>query len=174
LEGTNTGVFQSVKPTGKKVVNEGMAIFELKNGKIVSHRVLNDRLGFQQSLGVLPQDFTALQRRANSSNPAIFIDKFIVPAAAEDEFLNRMQINRDLIKTLPGFVEDNVYHHHDQDGNLICITVAVWEDKAAVDSARVIVQSEYKRSGFDLKEMMDRLKIKMERGMYENFVTGKL
>ena len=63
-EGTFTGApFTTYAPTGKKVINDGMAIFELKDGKIISAQVLTDRLGFLQQVEVLPVDLTTLPGR---------------------------------------------------------------------------------------------------------------
>lgn len=59
-QGMHTGQFQHIKPTGKKISNSGMAVFELRDGKIISSRVLTDRLGFWQELEVLPTDLTLL------------------------------------------------------------------------------------------------------------------
>ncbi len=39
----------------------------------------------------------------------IFIDKFLVPENAKQEFIERMNINRSFIKTLNGFNEDAAY-----------------------------------------------------------------
>jgi len=63
-EGTFTGApFTTYAPTGKKVTNDGMAIFELKDGKIIGAQVLTDRLGFLQQVEVLPVDLTTLPGR---------------------------------------------------------------------------------------------------------------
>lgn len=96
-----------------------------------------------------------------------FIDKFVIPAAAKAEFFERMQINRQLIKTLPGFISDAVYVSTDDSENLNCITIAQWESLEAVTNAKAVVQAEYKKQGFDLSGMLKRLNIKMERGTYK-------
>lgn len=63
-EGTFTGApFTTYPATGKGVTNDGMAIFELKDGKITSAQVLTDRLGFLQQVEVLPADLTTLPSR---------------------------------------------------------------------------------------------------------------
>jgi steroid delta-isomerase-like uncharacterized protein len=59
-QGIQTGTFRNVTATGKSVTNEGMAVFVLKDGKIVSLAILTDRLGFWQGLGLLPADLTSL------------------------------------------------------------------------------------------------------------------
>jgi steroid delta-isomerase-like uncharacterized protein len=56
LRGTHTGVFRGLAPTGKKVVNDGMAVFRIANGKIVHATVQTDRLGFLLSIGRIEYD----------------------------------------------------------------------------------------------------------------------
>jgi heme-degrading monooxygenase HmoA len=87
----------------------------------------------------------------------IFIDKFIVPAQAVNEFTNRMNSNRDFIKKLPGFIKDEAYERTDEQGNLVCITIAIWENEEVMKKARETVQAEYKKQGFDMPAMLTRL-----------------
>src|SRR5262245_11556682 len=58
--GTHTGDFAGFAPTHKAVANEGMAIFQLRNGKITRSTNQTDRLGFLQSIGVVPADVIPL------------------------------------------------------------------------------------------------------------------
>lgn len=103
----------------------------------------------------------------SQSSERIFIDRFVVPQESKAEFIERMNINRNLIKNLPGFVEDAVYERNDELGNLICVTVAVWESEEAIKKAREAVQAAYKKEGFNLQAMLERLNITMvERGVY--------
>lgn len=55
-QGTHQQLYTKYAATGKKVINEGMAVFEVKDGKITNARLQTDRLGFLQQLGVLPTD----------------------------------------------------------------------------------------------------------------------
>jgi hypothetical protein len=96
----------------------------------------------------------------------IFIDKFLVPQIAKEEFRERMTINRNFIKTLAGFAEDAAYERTDEDGNLICVTIAVWENENVLKEAKDAVQEEYKRQGFNMPEMLERLHITIDRGIY--------
>ena len=78
-----------------------------------------------------------------------------------------MNINRNFIKDLPGFIEDAVYERNDDQGNLICVTVAVWASEEAIKKAREAVLAAYKKEGFNLQAMLERLNIAMmERGVY--------
>lgn len=47
-----------------------------------------------------------------------------------------MAINRDLIKNLPGFIEDAAYEYTDADGNLICVTIALWNTEQALNKGK--------------------------------------
>jgi steroid delta-isomerase-like uncharacterized protein len=165
-KGTQTGQFRNIPATGKDVSNEGIAVFVLKDGKIVSASTQTDRLGFLQGLGALPADLTSLA--PPKQGEINFIDKFFVPAAAIGEFQERMQINRKFIRNLPGFITDAAYEHKDEQGNLICVTVARWSSMEAVGKAKEAVQEEYKKQGFDLTAMMKRLDITIDRGLYTN------
>lgn len=165
-QGTQTGQYRNIAPTGKTITNDGMAIYTLKDGKIISTQVQTDRLGFLQTLDVLPADLSSAPGKKTNEDAVFFIDKFFIPADAVKEFSDRMQRNRDLIKTQPGFVEDAVYKHTDNDGNLLCITVAQWANMDALNKAKTTVQAAYQQEGFDMAAMMKRLNISIDRGTY--------
>lgn len=162
-QGTHSGNFREYPPTGKTITNNGMAIFQLRDYKIIKAVVQTDRLAFLQDLGAIPADQTGLAPQKTNIN---FIDKFLVPAAGIAEFRERTRINRSLLRTLPGFIHDNAYEYLDGKGNLICVTVAVWENRDAVDKAKQAVQAEYRKEGFDMPAMLKRLNIQMDRGIY--------
>lgn len=61
--GTHRGPFRTIPPTGRAVTNEGSAIFELRGGKVVGAALGTDRLGFLQSIGVVPGDEALFQPR---------------------------------------------------------------------------------------------------------------
>ncbi len=64
-----------------------------------------------------------------------------MPATAIKEFKERVTINREFIKKLPGFIEDAAYEYADKDGNLIFITVALWQNSEALNNAKEAVQA---------------------------------
>ena len=97
----------------------------------------------------------------------IFIDKFFVPKNAKAEFEARMNINRNFLKKLPGFMEDRVYERQDENEDYNYITLAVWETEEAIKQAKEAVQAEYKKTGFDMPGMLKRLNITIERGVYK-------
>lgn len=97
----------------------------------------------------------------------IFIDTFIVPEKSKQEFLERVSINRNFIKHLNGFIKDDAYERTDENGNLIYMTIAVWENEAVLKKAKETVQTQYKKEGFNISEMFERLNIVMERNIYK-------
>lgn len=54
LEGTHTGDFMGVTPSGKHLTTELFEIVRIEGDKIAERWVLRDRLGEFQQLGVLP------------------------------------------------------------------------------------------------------------------------
>jgi heme-degrading monooxygenase HmoA len=78
-----------------------------------------------------------------------------------------MNINRQFIRQLPGFIEDNAYKQTGGDGEYNFVTVAVWENATAINNAKQAVVAEYKREGFDMPAMLARLNIKIDRAVYE-------
>jgi predicted ester cyclase/heme-degrading monooxygenase HmoA len=165
IQGTHKGQFTIYAATGKTASNEGMAIFEFKDGKIISGQVLTDRLGFLQQLEILPQDLSKLANN-NHANRVLFIDNFRMPVSSRTEFFERMNMNRNFIKHLPGFIEENAYEFVDDKGTLHVVTVAQWQSKEAISKAKEAVQAEYKKQGFDREELYRRLQIEMDRGIY--------
>ncbi|NLR78335.1 SnoaL-like domain-containing protein [Chitinophaga eiseniae] len=160
--GTHTGAYLHLAPTGKVVTNDGMAIYQLRNGKVNHVEVLTDRLGFLQALQVLPP---VLPPRQHPQQVA-FIDKFLVPPAAIAAFRERTGINRRMIKTLPGFISDAAYEYTDDKGNLICVTVAQWESRDALAQAKTSVQASYQATGFNMAAFLQETGIVADRGVY--------
>ncbi|MGJ4788627.1 antibiotic biosynthesis monooxygenase [Leptospira koniambonensis] len=97
----------------------------------------------------------------------VLIDTFIVPKIAENEFFNRVKVNRNLIKGLPGFVQDYTYIREKSKDDFQFVTVAIWENEEAINNAKKEVQISYQREGFDMPGMLQRLGISIERGIFE-------
>ncbi len=104
-----------------------------------------------------------------STMEVVFIDRFVVSDAAKPEFLERLAINRNFIKHIPGFVEDNCYEEIGTAGERRYVTVAVWKDEEAFKNAREAVIEEYKRQGFDPAAFFKKLNLNPDRGMYKVF-----
>ena len=159
--GTQVAPFRGISSTGKTISNDGMGLFHLKDGKIDQIHVQTDRLAFLQSLGIVSKQV------GGGQNAITLIDKFHVPAAGIKEFEERVRHNRAMLRDLPGFIRDEAYYHTDEQGNLTCITVAIWKDQASINQAKKTVQEAYQKEGFNMPSMISRLGITMERDIYE-------
>ena len=52
-QATHTGTFRGVAPTGKRITNSGIAIYQVVDRKIVRNWLETDRLGALQQLGAI-------------------------------------------------------------------------------------------------------------------------
>jgi heme-degrading monooxygenase HmoA len=100
----------------------------------------------------------------------ILIDRFFVPENSIEEFIQRMNYNRSFIKNLSGFIKDEVYQQIDEEGNLTIITIAIWKNQESLSNAKNAVQAEYKRIDFNPADFYQRLNIKLERGIYNEWI----
>ena len=53
FEGTHTGKWMGLPPTGKKVRTEMVDIFQIVNGKLIAYRDVNNNLDFLTKLGIV-------------------------------------------------------------------------------------------------------------------------
>lgn len=171
-KGTNKGLFRGFPPNNKEINDTAIAIYQFKGDKVSQAWIQSDRLGFLMQLGVVSPDVLIPPiNKKTDGNYVRFIDKFFVPANSKKEFIERMSYNRNFLKTLPGFIKDEAFQQTDANGNLTVITVTCWENEEAIKKAKESVQAEYKRIGFNLPEMMERLHITLERGIYQEMTN---
>jgi steroid delta-isomerase-like uncharacterized protein len=55
-QGTHDGTFRGIPATHKQVTNDGIVIYQLRDGKIIHSWLQTDRLGALQQIGVIPKD----------------------------------------------------------------------------------------------------------------------
>lgn len=164
--GTHTNAFQDIPATNNKVAVNGMTTYELQNKKIVYSQVQTDRYGFLQQLGQLEVVTTHSKPETEYKNIVYFIDQFMIPEKSVLEFMKQMKLNREFVKTLSGYIKSEAFQHYDEDGNLVVITIAVWENQDQLNRAKSAVQKEFKRTGFNPSAFNKRLQVKMERGEF--------
>jgi heme-degrading monooxygenase HmoA len=71
-----------------------------------------------------------------------------------------------LLRTLPGFVEGFIYESTDVGSRHNVVTSAVWKDEEAFQNARKRAAEEFQRIGFNPPEIMKKLKVEIDRGVY--------
>ena|SRR5215475_12096820 len=65
-----------------------------------------------------------------------FIDKFFVPKNSAQDFKKQMHYIRNFLKSLPGLIRSYAMEQANADGDLIIITVAIWENAEFVKNAK--------------------------------------
>ena len=96
----------------------------------------------------------------------VLIDKFVVPDESMGAFLAEVRKSSAFLRTLPGFVEGYVYESADGGSRHNVVTTAVWKDEEAFQNARKRAAEEFQRIGFNPPEIMKKLKVDNERGVY--------
>lgn len=93
-------------------------------------------------------------------------DKFVVPALARDEFLEKVRMTHALLRTQPGFVQDLLLEQTGGPGEFNLVTMVEWEGPEFVDGARAAVMAMHREDGFDPQELMTWLGIRADMGSY--------
>ncbi|SEJ00545.1 hypothetical protein SAMN05216327_105233 [Dyadobacter sp. SG02] len=99
-------------------------------------------------------------------NQIAFISKYLIPAASKAPFLERQQIAAAFIRKLDGLISSHAYERVTETGDTEYITIATWVSEESVGNAREAVNAENQRTGFNRAEMLQKLNIKMEPGLF--------
>ena len=102
--------------------------------------------------------------RTNMKN--VLIDRFTVPATAAAEFVPRLKLAGQQLRTQAGLMHYTVYESTDAEGQQVFVTVAIWASEAAIQQAKAAMQAAHQRTGGSPAEMYARLHITLERGTY--------
>ena len=96
----------------------------------------------------------------------VLLDKFIVPEESKAAFLAEVRKSSAFLRTLPGFVEGFVFESTDGGSRHNVVTTAVWKNDEAFQNAKKSAAEEFERIGFNPPEIMRKLKVEIERGIY--------
>jgi heme-degrading monooxygenase HmoA len=95
------------------------------------------------------------------------VDKFSVPSSARKEFINRVHRNHEFLRTLPGFIQDNILEQVGGPGQFNFVTIVVWDSEESIEAARNAVTANYEKIGFNPREMFANLGIKADLANYK-------
>jgi heme-degrading monooxygenase HmoA len=90
------------------------------------------------------------------------IDKYNVPSSARKEFIDKVHITHELLRTLPGFIQDNVLEQIGGQGEFNFVTIVIWDSTESIEAARKAAMAKSEEIRFDPKEMLVRLGIKAD------------
>jgi heme-degrading monooxygenase HmoA len=101
-------------------------------------------------------------------SPEIFrVDKFVVPAPAREEFLDRVHATHAVLRAQPGFVRDAILEQSSGPGEFNFVTIVEWENRGAIDGAREAVAALHQKMNFDAHAMINRLGIRADIANYK-------
>ena len=102
-----------------------------------------------------------------TGSPSVFrIDRFVVPAAARDQFLGRVMATRDFLATLDGCLQNVVLEEEQTVENSRILTIVEWRDDRAFEAAKAAAAERYRAIGFKPAELIAQLGVKPEFGNY--------
>lgn len=96
------------------------------------------------------------------------VDKFIVPAAARDAFVERLKTIQALLDGLEGCLQNLVLEQVSGPGTFNFVTIVEWASQEAMENARRIAAAEYARTNFDPQAFMQQLGIAADMGNYSS------
>lgn len=105
--------------------------------------------------------------QSNGNESRVFrIDRFVVPAAAEAEFLSAVAETNTAFDGMDGCLQRHVLKQEGESGDNTYITIVEWASFSAIQKAREAAAAKHKEMNLDPQEMFQRLQIKAELGNY--------
>src|SRR5260370_8787718 len=87
------------------------------------------------------------------------VDKFVVPSAAREEFLERARRTHSLLQAQPGFVQDFILEQSSGPGEFNFVTLVEWVSQQAFENARQAVQKLHAEMKFNPQQTISHLGI---------------
>jgi heme-degrading monooxygenase HmoA len=95
------------------------------------------------------------------------VDKFAVPDAAREEFIDKVRRTHSLLQAQPGFLQDFVLEQSSGPGQFNFVTIVEWASQEAVEHARAAVLALHREMNFNPQEMLARLGIRADVANYK-------
>lgn len=105
------------------------------------------------------------------SSSVFRVDKFVVPAAARDEFMGRVALIKGLLDTMPGCRQNLILEQRSGSDAVNVVTIVEWQDARAMENAKAAVAARYKEMNFNPQETIARLGIKADMANYSLYAA---
>ena len=102
----------------------------------------------------------------NKSERIYRVDKFVVPDHARQEFISRVRNTHQLLRTLPGFLQDFVLEQSSGPSEFNFVTIVEWDGVESIENAKAAVMAMHKAMNCNPQEMFARLGIRADLGHY--------
>jgi heme-degrading monooxygenase HmoA len=105
--------------------------------------------------------------QSNGNDSRVFrIDRFVVPAAGEAEFLQTVAETNTAFDSMEGCLQRHVLKQEGAAEGNTYITIVEWASFAAIQKAREAAAAKHREMNLNPQEMFERLQIKAELGNY--------
>jgi heme-degrading monooxygenase HmoA len=94
------------------------------------------------------------------------VDKFVVPSQVRDAFLEKVRKTHQLLRTLPGFVQDLLLEQSSGPGEFNFLTLVEWDSSISIEYATAAVVAMQREAKFAPQEMFARLGIRADLANY--------
>lgn len=94
------------------------------------------------------------------------VDKFVVPDHAREEFVSNVRKTHELLRTLPGFIQDFVLEQSSGPGEFNFVTIVEWDSAQSIENAKAAVMAMHAQTNFNPQELFARLGIKADLANY--------
>lgn len=102
----------------------------------------------------------------NQPKPVYRVDKYVVPPRALAEFIDKTRKTHDLLRALPGFVQDFVLEQSSGPGEFNFVTIVEWKNLESVEKAKSAVSALHRKMRFNPQKTFAQLGIKADRANY--------
>lgn len=94
------------------------------------------------------------------------VDTFTVPNAARNEFIERVKQTHNILKTVPGFVQDFLLEQVLDDDAFKFVTIVEWDSTDAIEHAKHAIHNLHQEMGFNPQELFERYNIQVNKANY--------
>lgn len=102
-----------------------------------------------------------------STNASLFrVDKFVVPAAVRETFLEGVRSIHQLIGAQPGCVQSHVLEQVGGPGEFNFVTIVEWADAQRMEAARRVITAHQEQAGIDVEAFRARYGIRADVAAY--------
>jgi heme-degrading monooxygenase HmoA len=98
------------------------------------------------------------------------VDRFVVPAAARDEFWTHVRRTHAILRTQAGFVDDVLLEQDSGPGRFNAVTMVRWSSADDLPAARAAAEAGHREVGFVPAEFFARAGIEADIATYAEAV----
>ena len=103
-----------------------------------------------------------------SSTSLYRIDRFDVPNAAREAFMERLRHVQQALDPQPGCLQNLVLTQPGEGGETKVVTIVEWASAEAAANAKAVMQQRYAQEGFDAAAFMKKLGVRADFGAYHS------